>query len=142
MLCTGRSILTSCCLSAAHNTAWTWTWLHSWVDSQFAEHPFVFCPVPRWAQEMLVLRICEISVRLRPQVFSQIPSVCSRLVPSAFLYVMRHRGLQPELEPFPTREGSLCFPEGPFQTTLITESMAQPALQHPSDPAVSGFTMA
>ena len=69
-------------------------------------------------------------------------AMVSHLIPSAFLYVMRHRGLQPELEPFPTREGSLCFPEGPFQTTLITESMAQPALQHLSDPAVSGFTMA
>ena len=51
-------------------------------------------------------------------------------------------GAQPELEPFPTNEGSLCFPEGPFQTTLITESMAQPALQYLRDPAVSGFTMA
>ena len=66
----------------------------------------------------------------------------NHLVPSAFLYVMRHRGVQPELEPFPTREGSLCFPEGPFQTTLITESMAQPALQNLGDPAASGFTMA
>ena len=69
-------------------------------------------------------------------------SLLGHLIPSAFLCVIRHRGLQPELEPFPTREGSLCFPEGPFQTTLITESMAQPALQHLSDPAVSGFTMA
>ena len=68
--------------------------------------------------------------------------VFGHLVPLAFLCVIRHRGLQPELEPFPTNEGSLCFPEGPFQTTLITESMAQPALQHLSDPAVSGFTMA
>ena len=71
-----------------------------------------------------------------------IRSVIGHLVPSAFLYVIRRRGLQPELEPFPTRKGSLCFPEGSFQTTLITESMAQPALQHLSDPAVSGFTMA
>ena len=66
----------------------------------------------------------------------------NHLVPLAFLYVIRHGGVQPELEPFPTNEGSLCFPEGPFQTTLITESMAQPALQSLSDPAVSGFTMA
>ena len=64
------------------------------------------------------------------------------LIPSAFLCVIRQRALQPELEPFPTHEGSLCFPEGSFQTILITVSMAQPALQCLSDPAVSGFTMA
>ena len=80
--------------------------------------------------------------KMHPSLPPSVMVAFGHLIPSAFLCVIRHRGLQPELEPFPTREGSLCFPEGPFQTTLITESMAQPALQHLSDPAVSGFTMA